>query len=149
MRQISHRESDAILGAMRQVALAGGQPLTWADTTSVRAAGHYLLRRPDLSDIGALPAVEPHDLRGTGSRRTSRTCGARSTCRRLGTNRHPERSEESRAVASGDEVLRCRPMQLFGTAPGGMQLAKAKLGGVFNMGGAAVANYVSILEPLR
>jgi hypothetical protein len=27
--------------------------------------------------------------------------------------------------------------------------AKAKLGGVFNMGGAAVANYVSILEPLR
>jgi hypothetical protein len=39
-------------------------------------------------------------------------------------------------------------MQLFGTAPGGMQLAKAKLGGVFNMGGAAVANYVSILEPL-
>ena len=39
-------------------------------------------------------------------------------------------------------------MQLFGTAPGGMQLAKAKLGGVFNMGGAAVAN-ASILEPLR
>ena len=26
---------------------------------------------------------------------------------------------------------------------------KAKIGGVFNMGGAAVANYVSILEPLR
>jgi hypothetical protein len=25
-------------------------------------------------------------------------------------------------------------MQLFGTAPGGMQFAKAKLGGVFNMG---------------
>jgi acetyl-CoA C-acetyltransferase len=25
----------------------------------------------------------------------------------------------------------------------------AKLGGVFNMGGVAVANYVSILEPLR
>jgi acetyl-CoA C-acetyltransferase len=30
-----------------------------------------------------------------------------------------------------------------------MQLAKADLGGVFNMGGAAVANYVSILERLR
>ena len=25
----------------------------------------------------------------------------------------------------------------------------AKLAGIFNMGGAAVANYVSILEPLR
>jgi acetyl-CoA C-acetyltransferase len=28
----------------------------------------------------------------------------------------------------------------------GMQIEGAKLGGVFNMGGAAVANYVSILE---
>jgi hypothetical protein len=50
MRQIGHRESDAILGAMRQVALASGHALTWADTTSVRAAGRYLLRRPDLSN---------------------------------------------------------------------------------------------------
>jgi acetyl-CoA C-acetyltransferase len=30
-----------------------------------------------------------------------------------------------------------------------MQIADARLGGLFNMGGAAVANYVSILEPLR
>jgi acetyl-CoA C-acetyltransferase len=30
-----------------------------------------------------------------------------------------------------------------------MQLPTARIGGVFNMGGAAVANYVSILEPLR
>jgi acetyl-CoA C-acetyltransferase len=30
-----------------------------------------------------------------------------------------------------------------------MQVKNAKLGGVFNMGGTAVANYVSILERLR
>jgi acetyl-CoA C-acetyltransferase len=30
-----------------------------------------------------------------------------------------------------------------------MQIKGAKLAGIFNMGGAAVANYVSILEPLR
>ncbi|MBC7727697.1 MAG: acetyl-CoA acetyltransferase [Microbacteriaceae bacterium] len=36
-------------------------------------------------------------------------------------------------------------MQLSGTA-GGMQIANARQGAVFNMGGAAVANYVSILE---
>ena len=36
-------------------------------------------------------------------------------------------------------------MQLAGEA-GGMQVRDAKLAGVFNMGGAAVANYVSILE---
>jgi acetyl-CoA C-acetyltransferase len=39
-------------------------------------------------------------------------------------------------------------MQLMGEA-GDMQLPAPKLAGIFNMGGAAVANYVSILEPLR
>jgi acetyl-CoA C-acetyltransferase len=39
-------------------------------------------------------------------------------------------------------------MQLTGEA-GDMQLAGANLAGVFNMGGAAVANYVSILERAR
>ncbi|SKA13285.1 Ubiquinone biosynthesis protein Coq4 [Enhydrobacter aerosaccus] len=62
MRHIDHRQSDAILGAMRQVALAAGGPLTHADTASVMAAARYLLRRPDLTDIGTLPAIEPMDL---------------------------------------------------------------------------------------
>mgnify|MGYP006185487203 CR=1 FL=1 len=35
------------------------------------------------------------------------------------------------------------------THPEGMQIKDAKLGGIFNMGGAAVANYVSILEPAK
>ena len=39
-------------------------------------------------------------------------------------------------------------MQLRGEA-GDMQVADAKLAGLFNMGGAGVANYVSILESLR
>jgi acetyl-CoA C-acetyltransferase len=39
-------------------------------------------------------------------------------------------------------------MQLSGSA-GDMQVKNAKLGGIFNMGGSAVANYVSILERLR
>jgi acetyl-CoA C-acetyltransferase len=38
-------------------------------------------------------------------------------------------------------------MQLTGEA-GDMQLPRADIAGVFNMGGAAVANYVSILERL-
>src|SRR5215216_1211699 len=62
MRDVGKRESDAILGAMRQVALAGGHAITYADTTSVLAAARYLLRRRDLLDIGTLPAVEPQDL---------------------------------------------------------------------------------------
>ena len=39
--------------------------------------------------------------------------------------------------------------QLTGEAPEGMQINGAKLGGIFNMGGAGVANYVSILERSR
>jgi acetyl-CoA C-acetyltransferase len=39
-------------------------------------------------------------------------------------------------------------MQLSGRA-GDMQVKDAKLGGLLNMGGAAVANYVSIMERLR
>jgi acetyl-CoA C-acetyltransferase len=50
--------------------------------------------------------------------------------------------------ATGVSMHVLSAMQLTGTA-GDMQIADARLGGLFNMGGAAVANYVSILEPLR
>ena len=50
--------------------------------------------------------------------------------------------------ATGVSMHVMSAMQLSGTADD-MQVRNAKLGGVFNMGGAAVANYVSILEPLR
>ena len=39
-------------------------------------------------------------------------------------------------------------MQLCGEA-GDIQVPNARLGGIFNMGGAAVANYVSILERIK
>ena len=50
--------------------------------------------------------------------------------------------------ATGVSMHVISAMQLTGQA-GSMQLARADRAGVFNMGGAAVANYVSILEPLR
>ena len=50
--------------------------------------------------------------------------------------------------ATGVSMHALAAMQLTGTA-GDMQIKDAKLGGIFNMGGAAVANYVSILERLR
>jgi acetyl-CoA C-acetyltransferase len=50
--------------------------------------------------------------------------------------------------ATGVSMHVMAAMQLTGTA-GGCQIDGTELGGVFNMGGAAVANYVSILEPLR
>jgi acetyl-CoA C-acetyltransferase len=50
--------------------------------------------------------------------------------------------------ATGVSMHAIASMQLAGAA-GDMQVKDAKLGGIFNMGGAAVANYVSILERLR
>ena len=50
--------------------------------------------------------------------------------------------------ATGVSMHVVASMQLRGGA-GDMQIEGAKLAGTFNMGGASVANYVSILEPLR
>ena len=51
--------------------------------------------------------------------------------------------------ATGVSMHVMTAMQLVGEAPEGLQIKDAKLGGIFNMGGAAVANYVSILEPAK
>lgn len=50
--------------------------------------------------------------------------------------------------ATGVSMHIMAAMQVTGSA-GPMQVKNPRLAGVFNMGGAAVANYVSILEPLR
>jgi len=50
--------------------------------------------------------------------------------------------------ATGVSMHVLSAMQLTGTA-GDIQVKDARLAGIFNMGGAAVANYVSILERIR
>jgi acetyl-CoA C-acetyltransferase len=50
--------------------------------------------------------------------------------------------------ATGVSMHALAAMQLTGKA-GDMQVKDAKLAGIFNMGGAAVANYVSVLERIR
>ncbi len=50
--------------------------------------------------------------------------------------------------ATGVSMHAITAMQLTGAA-GDMQVKDARLGGIFNMGGTAVANYVSILERIR
>ena len=50
--------------------------------------------------------------------------------------------------ATGVSMHALTAMQLTGTA-GDMQVKNARLGGIFNMGGTAVANYVSILERIK
>ena len=50
--------------------------------------------------------------------------------------------------ATGVSMHALTAMQLLGSA-GDIQVKDAELGGIFNMGGAAVANYVSILERIK
>ncbi|MCZ4279632.1 acetyl-CoA acetyltransferase [Kiloniella laminariae] len=50
--------------------------------------------------------------------------------------------------ATGVSMHVLSAMQLTGTAPSEVQVKNPKLAGIYNMGGAAVASYVSILEPL-
>jgi acetyl-CoA C-acetyltransferase len=51
--------------------------------------------------------------------------------------------------ATGVSMHALTAMQLAGEAPEGIQVRDATLGGIFNMGGAAVANYVSVLERIK
>jgi acetyl-CoA C-acetyltransferase len=50
--------------------------------------------------------------------------------------------------ATGVSMHALTAMQLTGTA-GDLQVKNARLGGIFNMGGTSVANYVSVLERIK
>jgi len=50
--------------------------------------------------------------------------------------------------ATGVSMHALAAMQLTGTA-GDLQVKDARLGGIFNMGGTSVANYVSVLERIK
>ena len=50
--------------------------------------------------------------------------------------------------ATGVSMHALCAMQLTGAA-GDLQVKNARLGGIFNMGGTSVANYVSILERIK
>jgi acetyl-CoA C-acetyltransferase len=51
--------------------------------------------------------------------------------------------------ATGVSMHAMTAMQLCNEVPAAMQVRNATLGGIFNMGGAAVANYVSVLERIH
>jgi acetyl-CoA C-acetyltransferase len=50
--------------------------------------------------------------------------------------------------ATGVSMHALAAMQLTGSA-GDLQVKNARLGGIFNMGGTSVANYVSVLERIK
>ena len=133
-----------------QVRGPGARLEAGAGRGQARPARPLLRREPRLLHLGRADRV-----RGDGPDRARRR-RARDP-RRLGRARRQAAGQRlGRAEGQGPSGRRHRRQHArdvghaaLGTAPGGLQLPKAKIGGVFNMGGAAVANYVSILEPLR
>ena len=103
----------------------------------------------DCFTIAELLAYEAMGLAPYGQGARAILDGTTAADGRLPVNRSGGLKAKGHPVgATGVSMHAMAAMQLTGQA-GDMQLPRADIAGVFNMGGAAVANYVSILEPLR
>ena len=103
----------------------------------------------DCFTIAELLAYEAMGLTPHGEGRRAVLEGWTAADGRLPVNRSGGLKAKGHPVgATGVSMHVIAAMQLTGGA-GAMQLPRADLAGVFNMGGAGVANYVSVLEPLR
>jgi acetyl-CoA C-acetyltransferase len=139
-------------------------PLSRRDPTRFEGAAAAWARALDVAEVGLadLSFVELHDcftiaelLAYEAMGLTPHGQGARAVLEgwtapdgRLPVNRSGGLKAKGHPVgATGVSMHAIAAMQLTGQA-GAMQLPRAELAGVFNMGGAAVANYVSVLEPL-
>lgn len=100
----------------------------------------------DCFTIAELLAVEAMGLAPEGQGARAVLDGTTAKDGRLPINRSGGLKAKGHPIgATGVSMHAIAAMQLCGEA-GAMQLPRADLAGVFNMGGAAVANYVSVLE---
>ena len=103
----------------------------------------------DCFTIAELLAYEAMGLAPHGQGARAVLDGTTAATGRLPVNRSGGLKAKGHPVgATGVSMHVIAAMQLTGQA-GTMQLLNANIAGVFNMGGAAVANYVSILEAVR
>ena len=103
----------------------------------------------DCFTIAELLAYEAMGLAAHGKGARAVLDGTTAADGRLPVNRSGGLKAKGHPVgATGVSMHAIAAMQLTGQA-GAMQLPQANIAGVFNMGGAAVANYVSILEAVR
>ena len=103
----------------------------------------------DCFTIAELLAYEAMGLAAPGQGARAVLDGTTAATGRLPINRSGGLKAKGHPVgATGVSMHVIAAMQLVGQA-GDMQLPRADVAGVFNMGGAGVANYVSILEAVR
>ncbi|MBW8269436.1 acetyl-CoA acetyltransferase [Caldovatus aquaticus] len=137
--------------AARDIVRFEGAREAWArayDQAGVRLADLSFVETHDCFTIAELIEYEAMGLTPAGQGARAALEGWTAADGRLPVNRSGGLKSKGHPIgATGVSMHALAAMQLTGTA-GAMQLPKADLGGVFNMGGAAVANYVSILERL-
>jgi len=135
--------------ASRDIIRFEGAREAWArayDQAGITLADLSFVETHDCFTIAELIEYEAMGLTGEGQGAKAVLEGWTAPDGRLPVNRSGGLKAKGHPIGATGvsmHVLSC--MQLTGTA-GAMQLPKADLAGVFNMGGAAVANYVSVLE---
>jgi acetyl-CoA C-acetyltransferase len=138
--------------AGRDITLFEGPRVAWAqalDAARLELSDLSLVETHDCFTIAELIEYEAMGLTPTGEGARAIDEGWVAKDGKLPVNPSGGLKAKGHPVgATGVSMHALAAMQLTGNA-GGMQIKGAKLAGVFNMGGAAVANYVSILEPLR
>ena len=139
---LSRRDPTAFEGAAKAFAAALGQAGIGLDDLSF-AETHDCFTIAELLEYEAMGLTPP----GQGARAVLEGWTAKDG--RLPVNRSGGLKAKGHPIgATGVSMHAIAAMQLTNQA-GDMQLPGPELGAVFNMGGAAVANYVSILERLR
>ena len=150
-RAASH-VNDYLPLSRRDVTRFDGAAQAWAmalDQAGLTLADLSFAEVHDCFTIAELLAYEAMGLCAPGQGARAIMDGVVGPDGRLPINRSGGLKSKGHPVgATGVSMHAIAAMQLHGSA-GDMQLKRHELGGVFNMGGAAVANYVSILEPMR
>ena len=138
--------------SQRDITRMEGAELAWAralDEAGLTLADLSLVETHDCFTIAELMAYEAMGLASPGQGARCALEGWTDRDGRLPVNRSGGLKAKGHPVgATGVSMHVMAAMQLAGEA-GAMQLPRANLAAVFNMGGAAVANYVSILERLK
>jgi acetyl-CoA C-acetyltransferase len=139
---LSRRDPTRFEGAARAWSMALGEAgLTLDDLSFVETH--------DCFTIAELLAYEAMGLAPYGQGARAILDGTTAADGRLPVNRSGGLKAKGHPVgATGVSMHAIAAMQLTGQA-GAMQLPRADVAGIFNMGGASVANYVSVLEPVK
>ena len=138
--------------AARDIVRFEGAREAWARAyaeAGVTVADLSFVETHDCFTIAELIEYEAMGLAAEGKGGRAALDGGTAAGGRLPVNRSGGLKSKGHPIgATGVSMHVLASMQLTGSA-GAMQLPKADLAGVFNMGGAAVANYVSVLERAR